>query len=180
MMKSDPIESMMRLAETVANIIVIPEHCTLEKDDIYQEVCLLYLERGYTQTPGILRERVVKAINNYVSQYGCEIACGLLPEVIEYNTETADIAAAISAVAATVVKEALKTLTPREELVIRTHFGIDDGDERNLEDTGNKLGVSRNRASQIEHKGIRKLGHPSRSYLMRDAIEMLNTDNCFM
>lgn len=46
MVKLDPIQSMMKLAETIADIIVIPDHCTLDRDDIYQEVCLIYLERG--------------------------------------------------------------------------------------------------------------------------------------
>lgn len=179
MVKLDPMESMMRLAETIADITVIPDHCALDRDDIYQEVCLMYLERGYTQTPGILKARTIKAISNYVSQYGCEIACGLLEEAVEYNIETAETAAAISAVAATTVEEMLKMLTPREEQVIRMHFGINQ-DERNLDDAGDELGVCGNRASQIEHKGIRKLRHPSRYHCLEDAIEMLITDSYFM
>lgn len=179
MVKLDPIQSMMKLAETIADIIVIPDHCTLDRDDIYQEVCLIYLERGYTKTPGILKDRIIKSINSYVNRYGCEIPCGLLEEAIEYNIEMTDIAAAISAVAATTVETSLKMLTPREEQTIRMHFGINQ-DEHNLDEVGDELGITGNRVSQIEHKGIRKLRHPSRYKYLEDIIEMLNTGNYFM
>jgi RNA polymerase primary sigma factor len=62
-----------------------------------------------------------------------------------------------------VVDEALKTLTPREERVIRLRFGIDDGYHRTLEEVGNIFNVTRERIRQIEDKALRKLKHPTRS-----------------
>ena len=53
--------------------------------------------------------------------------------------------------------QALKSLTPREEKVIRLRFGLDDGRPRTLEEVGRDFGVTRERVRQIEAKAIRKL-----------------------
>lgn len=57
----------------------------------------------------------------------------------------------------------LKTLTEREQRVLRLRFGLDDGRARTLEEVGQKFGVTRERIRQIEAKTLRKLRHPSRS-----------------
>jgi RNA polymerase primary sigma factor len=57
----------------------------------------------------------------------------------------------------------LKTLTPREEKIIRMRFGMDDGSEHTLEEVGQTFSVTRERIRQIEAKALRKLRHPSRS-----------------
>ena len=57
----------------------------------------------------------------------------------------------------------LKTLTAREEAVIRMRFGLDDGTERTLEEVGQVFAVTRERIRQIEAKVLRKLRHPLRS-----------------
>jgi RNA polymerase primary sigma factor len=57
----------------------------------------------------------------------------------------------------------LKTLTAREEAVIRMRFGLDDGTERTLEEVGQAFAVTRERIRQIEAKVLRKLRHPLRS-----------------
>jgi RNA polymerase primary sigma factor len=57
----------------------------------------------------------------------------------------------------------LKTLTPREEKVIKMRFGLDDGSEHTLEEVGQSFAVTRERIRQIEAKALRKLRHPSRS-----------------
>ena len=62
----------------------------------------------------------------------------------------------------------LDTLTPREEMVIRLRYGIDDGHPRTLEEVGKAFGVTRERIRQIEAKALRKLRHPSRSRRLRD------------
>ena len=61
----------------------------------------------------------------------------------------------------------LKTLTPREETVIKMRFGIGDGSERSLEEVGQRLGVSRERIRQIEARALHKLRHPSCSRKLR-------------
>ena len=62
----------------------------------------------------------------------------------------------------------LKTLTPREEAVIKLRFGLEDGRPRTLEEVGKKFEITRERIRQIEAKALRKLRHPSRSKALKD------------
>jgi RNA polymerase primary sigma factor len=62
---------------------------------------------------------------------------------------------------------ALKTLTPREEKIIRMRFGMEDGSEHTLEEVGQTFSVTRERIRQIEAKALRKLRHSSRSNKFR-------------
>ena len=66
------------------------------------------------------------------------------------------------------VKESLVQLSKREEEVIALRFGIDDGQQRTLEEVGNSFNVTRERVRQIEAKALKKLRHPSRSEKLRD------------
>lgn len=61
------------------------------------------------------------------------------------------------------VREVLKSLTPREEKVLKMRFGIDVASEHTLEEVGRDFSVTRERIRQIEVKALRKLRHPSRS-----------------
>ena len=65
----------------------------------------------------------------------------------------------------------LKTLTPREEKVIKLRFGIGEGCEHTLEEVGQNFAVTRERIRQIEAKALRKLRHPSRSRKLRAFLE---------
>ncbi len=65
----------------------------------------------------------------------------------------------------------LKTLTPREEKVIKMRFGVGDGSEHTLEEVGQNFAVTRERIRQIEAKALRKLRHPSRSRKLRAFLE---------
>lgn len=67
--------------------------------------------------------------------------------------------------------EVLKTLTDREQRVLRLRFGLDDGRARTLEEVGQKFGVTRERIRQIEAKTLRKLRHPSRSKKLKDYLD---------
>ncbi|MCC8123177.1 MAG: RNA polymerase sigma factor RpoD [Oscillospiraceae bacterium] len=64
--------------------------------------------------------------------------------------------------------EVLRTLTPREEKVLKLRFGIEDGRTRTLEEVGKEFKVTRERIRQIEAKALRKLRHPSRSKKLKD------------
>jgi len=66
--------------------------------------------------------------------------------------------------------QVLRTLSTREEKIIRMRFGIEDGSERTLEEVGQSFGVTRERIRQIEAKALRKLRHPSRSGKLRALI----------
>ena len=65
----------------------------------------------------------------------------------------------------------LKTLTPREEKVIKMRFGVGDGSEHTLEEVGQNFAVTRERIRQIEAKALRKLRHPSRSRKLKAFLE---------
>jgi len=66
--------------------------------------------------------------------------------------------------------DVLKTLTPREEKVLRLRFGLEDGRPRTLEEVGKEFNVTRERIRQIEAKALRKLRHPSRSKKLKDLL----------
>jgi RNA polymerase primary sigma factor len=65
----------------------------------------------------------------------------------------------------------LKTLTPREERIVKMRSAMDDGSGHTLEEVGNTFAVTRERILQIEVKALRKLRHPSRSDRLRGFLE---------
>jgi RNA polymerase primary sigma factor len=67
--------------------------------------------------------------------------------------------------------EVLKTLSPREEKIIKMRFGLMDGSEHTLEEVGQHFAVTRERIRQIEAKALRKLRHPSRSHRLRTFLD---------
>jgi len=80
------------------------------------------------------------------------------------------------------VREVLKTLTPREEKVLKMRFGIDVASEHTLEEVGKDFSVTRERIRQIEVKALRKLRHPSRmkklqAFFNRENDELLSTED---
>jgi RNA polymerase primary sigma factor len=67
--------------------------------------------------------------------------------------------------------QVLRTLTPREERVIKMRFGLEDGSEHTLEEVGQSFQVTRERIRQIEAKALRKLRHPSRSRRLKAFVD---------
>ncbi len=67
--------------------------------------------------------------------------------------------------------EVLHTLSPREEMVVRLRYGLDDGRPRTLEEVGQQFQITRERIRQIEAKALRKIRHPSRSKYLKDYLE---------
>ena len=67
--------------------------------------------------------------------------------------------------------QVLRTLTPREERVIKMRFGLEDGSEHSLEEVGQSFQVTRERIRQIEAKALRKLRHPSRSRKLKAFVD---------
>ncbi len=67
--------------------------------------------------------------------------------------------------------EVLKTLSPREEKIVKMRFGLQDGSEHTLEEVGQHFAVTRERIRQIEAKALRKLRHPSRSHRLRNFLD---------
>ncbi len=94
-----------------------------------------------------------------------------LGEFIEDKSSVSPSEAAISISLQEQTESLLKTLTPREERVIKMRFGLEDGSEHTLEEVGQSFAVTRERIRQIEAKALRKLRHPSRSRNLRSFLE---------
>jgi len=86
-----------------------------------------------------------------------------LKDFIEDESGTTPVDAVVSDDLKERVREVLKTLTPREEKVLKMRFGIDVASEHTLEEVGKDFAVTRERIRQIEVKALKKLRHPSRS-----------------
>jgi len=94
-----------------------------------------------------------------------------LGEFIEDKSSVSPSDAVISISLQEQTESLLKTLTPREERVIKMRFGLEDGSEHTLEEVGQSFAVTRERIRQIEAKALRKLRHPSRSRNLRSFLE---------
>jgi len=94
-----------------------------------------------------------------------------LGDFIEDKSVTSPIEAVINANCEDQVRRVLKTLTPREEKVLRMRFGIGEKSDHTLEEVGQDFEVTRERIRQIEAKALRKLRHPSRSKQLKSFIE---------
>jgi RNA polymerase primary sigma factor len=90
-----------------------------------------------------------------------------LGDFIEDKTAVSPSEAVVSLDLKEQTESMLKTLTPREERIIKMRFGLDDGSEHTLEEVGQSFAVTRERIRQIEAKALRKLRHPSRSSKLR-------------
>ena len=90
-----------------------------------------------------------------------------LGDFIEDKNAVSPIESVIFANLKDQTRKVLKTLTPREELVLKMRFGVGDGSEHTLEEVGRSFNVTRERIRQIEAKALRKLRHPSRSEQLR-------------
>jgi RNA polymerase primary sigma factor len=94
-----------------------------------------------------------------------------LADLIEDKTVAAPSDAAIAGDLKRKIASMLRTLTPREEKIIKMRFGLEDGNEHTLEQVGQTFAVTRERIRQIEAKVLRKLRHPSRSSEFRVFLE---------
>ena len=94
-----------------------------------------------------------------------------LGDFIEDRQEVSPAEAVINLNLKEQTENVLRTLTPREEKVIKMRFGVGDGSEHTLEEVGQNFAVTRERIRQIEAKALRKLRHPSRSRRLRAFME---------
>ena len=90
-----------------------------------------------------------------------------LGDLIEDRTKMSPAEAVLNVNLKERTAHVLRTLSPREEKIIRMRFGMDDGSEHTLEEVGQSFDVTRERIRQIEAKALRKLRHPSRSHRLR-------------
>jgi RNA polymerase primary sigma factor len=89
-----------------------------------------------------------------------------LGDFIEDSRAVSPIEAALNINLKEKTESALKTLTPREEQIIKLRFGLSNDSEHTLEEVGRRFSVTRERIRQIEAKALRKLRHSSRSSIL--------------
>ncbi len=94
-----------------------------------------------------------------------------LGELIEDKNSPSPLETAIRIDLKNHVQKALDSLNPKEALILRQRFGIDEEPTRTLEELGQDFEVTRERIRQIEVKAIRKLKHPSRSHYLRTFLQ---------
>ncbi len=94
-----------------------------------------------------------------------------LGDFIEDKNATSPIESVVDSNLRDSTGHVLKSLTPREELVLRMRFGVGEGSEHTLEEVGRSFNVTRERIRQIESKALRKLRHPSRATRLRAFLE---------
>jgi len=94
-----------------------------------------------------------------------------LGDLIEDRTKMSPAEAVLNVNLKERTAHVLRTLSPREEKIIRMRFGMDDGSEHTLEEVGQSFDVTRERIRQIEAKALRKLRHPSRSGKLRSLLD---------
>lgn len=74
------------------------------------------------------------------------------------------------------VADVLRTLTPREEHVIKMRFGFEDGHTYSLREVATHYGVTHNHIKELQARAMRKLRHPRRNRLLRNLRRWVNSD----
>ena len=95
----------------------------------------------------------------------------LLKEFIKDETSAAPGDVAATSILKDLLLEVLHKLPPREEMVLRMRYGLDDGKPRTLEEVGKAFNVTRERIRQIEAKALRKLSHNNKCKKLKDYID---------
>ena len=144
-------QAITRAIADQARTIRIPVHMVETINRMRQATNQLVYQNGHEPTP----EELAKAMDMSVERVR-EIQ-RMAQEPASLESPVAPGKAADRAMVAQQINLALKSLTPREEKVIRLRFGLDDGRPRTLEEVGRDFGVTRERVRQIEAKAIRKL-----------------------
>ena len=176
-------QAITRAIADQARTIRIPVHMVETINRMRQATNQLVYQNGHEPTPEELAkamdmsvervreiQRMAQEPASLESPVGEEEDSSLGDFVADENAE-APGKAADRAMVAQQINQALKSLTPREEKVIRLRFGLDDGRPRTLEEVGKEFNVTRERIRQIEAKALRKLRHPSRAKLLRDYLD---------
>ena len=162
-------QAITRAIADQARTIRIPVHMVETINRMRQATNQLVYQNGHEPTPEELAkamdmsvervreiQRMAQEPASLESPVGEEEDSSLGDFVADENAE-APGKAADRAMVAQQINQALKSLTPREDKVIRLRFGLDDGRPRTLEEVGRDFGVTRERVRQIEAKAIRKL-----------------------
>jgi RNA polymerase primary sigma factor len=107
------------------------------------------------------------SLDKPIAEEGDVSLADFLPD--QYAPEPADLAA--KRLLGEEMREALRSLTPREERILQLRYGLNDGQTHTLEEVGERMGYTRERIRQIEREALRKLRHPSRSRKLRGYLD---------
>ena len=176
-------QAMVRAIADQSRTIRIPVHMVETINKISRTTRVMTLELEREPTAEELAERLDMSVERIheIRKIALEPVSLETPVGDEDDTHLADFIqdehTAVPADEATMtilreqLKEALDTLHPREQQVLKLRFGLEDGQVRTLEEVGKEFNVTRERIRQIESKALRKLRHPSRSKRLRDFLE---------
>ncbi len=176
-------QAITRAIADQARTIRIPVHMVETINKLTRTTRLLVQKLGRDPSPeelaeemGISEERVREIQRIAMDPVSLETPIGEeedshLGDFIEDDHVSAPQDAATFSMLKEQLLTVLDTLTPREEMVLRLRYGIDDGHPRTLEEVGKEFGVTRERIRQIEAKALRKLRHPQRSKKLKDYID---------
>ena len=176
-------QAITRAIADQARTIRIPVHMIETINKLVRTSRSLVQEYGREPTPeeiakkmGIPVQKVRKVLK--IAQEPISLETPIGEEEDSHLKDFIEDRAALSPVDAVVhlnlreqTRAVLKTLTPREEKVLKLRFGVGDGSEHTLEEVGQSFAVTRERIRQIESKALRKLRHPSRSKSLRVFLE---------
>ncbi len=176
-------QAITRAIADQARTIRIPVHMveTIHKVSRYSRQMLQELGREATadeigEKMGMSAEKVREIMKIAQDPVSLETPIGEeedshLGDFIPDDDTPAPADAASASILREVIERELRTLTPREEHVIKLRFGLYDGRTRTLEEVGKEFDITRERIRQIEAKALRKLRHPSRARHLRGFLD---------
>ena len=176
-------QAITRAIADQARTIRIPVHMIETINKLVRTSRALVQEFGREPTPEEIAERMDMPVNKVrkvlkIAQEPISLETPIgeeedshLGDFIEDQQVVSPAEAVINLNLKDQTESVLKTLTPREEKVIKMRFGVGDGSEHTLEEVGQNFAVTRERIRQIEAKALRKLRHPSRSRKLQAFLE---------
>ena len=171
-------QAITRAIADQARTIRIPVHMVETINKLVRTSRQLVQEKGREPTPEEIADRLGMHISKVrkvlkIAQEPVSLETPIGEEEDSHLGDFIEDRAAVSPLEAVInlnrreqAARVLKTLSPREEEVLKMRFGIGDGSEHTLEEVGKKFAVTRERIRQIESKALRKLRHPSRSRML--------------
>ena len=172
-------QAVTRAIADQARTIRVPVHMIETINKLVRVQRLLVLELGREPTSEEIAKRLDTSVDKVrktkkIAQQPISLETPIgeeedshLGDFLEDKAATSPSDAAVYLSLQEQTSSALKSLTPREEKIIKMRFGLEDGSEHTLEQVGNAFAVTRERIRQIEAKALRKLRHPSRSNRLR-------------
>jgi RNA polymerase primary sigma factor len=170
-------QAITRAIADQARTIRIPVHMIETINKLIRTSRYLVQEYGREPTPEEIAEKMelpldkVRKVLKIAKEPIGEEEDSHLGDFIEDKSVVSPAEAVINMNLAEQTRKVLKTLTPREEKVLRMRFGIGEKSDHTLEEVGQDFEVTRERIRQIEAKALRKLRHPSRSKQLKSFIE---------